>query len=174
MPSIKSAFLALLLLVPLVQSSPVVPTASPAHAPWRIRNEPDSLLGRRYVVQNHPSAAVAQDTPAPPHPRSYAPHQVSSTRSARFAKYIAERAATNERIQTSGGTIVNDYVSDVGPAPGGVQVTKAGNAEVEEMPTSYRPYNTAVTLVARPSGTAKATIDKTKSKSATTKHGQAA
>jgi len=177
MPSFKSSFLAVLLLTPLVHSSPVIPTALPAHTPWRLRNDPETLLGRRYVVQNHapsPTSPYSADSADPPPPRSHAQHQTnSSKRSARFAKYLAERAATGERIQTPGGTVVNDYVSNVGSGSSGTKITKAGDTELEDMPSSYRPSNTAVTIVPRPSGTAHAkAADKAKNKSTMT-HGKA-
>ena len=165
MPSIKSALLAFLLLAPLaVHSSPVIPT-SPEHMPWRPRNEPDSLLGRRYVVQNHPGTSVPAKENAPPSaPRAYPPHQgAPSGRSARFAKYLVERAATGERIQTPGGTVVDE---GVGAESGGVQVTKAGATELAEMPDSYQAYSTAVTLVPRPSGSAVAHAKVEKGKNA--------
>ena len=171
MPSFKSTLLAFLLLAPLaVHSSPVIPT-SPAHIPWRPRNEPDSLLGRRYVVQTHP--ASTKENTSPSAPRAYPLHQgAPSGRSARFARYLVERAATGERIQTPGGTVV-DEGTDAGE--GGVQVTKA---DATELADSYQAYSTDVTLVPRPSGVAAAhaKTDKGKGtgKSATTKHGKTA
>ncbi|EPS98384.1 hypothetical protein FOMPIDRAFT_1061413 [Fomitopsis schrenkii] len=141
MPSIKSALLAFLFLAPLaVHSSPVIPT-SPAHMPWRPRNEPDSLLGRRYVVQNHPGGA-AKENATPSTPRAYPLHQgAPSGRTARFAKYLVERAATSERIQTPDGLVFDEGAGD---AVGGAQDTTS----------SHSAYNTAVTLVPRPSGMA--------------------
>ncbi|KAH9842457.1 uncharacterized protein C8Q71DRAFT_204022 [Rhodofomes roseus] len=179
MPSIiKSSFLALLLLVPLVHPSPVIPTGATAHTSWRLRNDPETLLGRRYVVQNHvPSPVPASDGAAPLPPRStYASHQATSRRSTRFAKYLAERAATSERIQIPGGTVVSDNESDVGAGSSGMgtKVTKAGNTELDEVPSSNRPYSTAVTLVPRPSGTAHAKTVAGNTTSTTAKHRKAA
>ena len=174
MPSIKSALLALLLVAPLaVHSSPVLPT-SPAHVPWRPRNEPHGLLGRRYVVPNHP--APAKENASPSAPRAYPLHQgAPAGRSARFARYLVERAATGERIQTPGGTVVAEGVD---ADEGGMQVTKSGATELAEAPGSYEAYSTAVTLVPRPSGMAvahaKADKGKGTGKSATTKHGKTA
>ncbi|KAI0728837.1 hypothetical protein C8Q72DRAFT_884927 [Fomitopsis betulina] len=149
MPSIKSALLAFLFLAPLVvHSSPVLPTSpAPVHIPWRTRNEPDSLLGRPYILQHPAGGAPVKENASPSTPRSYPLHPgAPSGRSARFAKYLVERAATGERIETPDGLVL-----DEGDAV--TQVTQTSTTALPGAPP-YQAYNTAVTLVPRPSGTA--------------------
>ncbi|TFY64224.1 hypothetical protein EVJ58_g2751 [Rhodofomes roseus] len=163
MPSIiKSSFLALLLLVPLVHPSPVIPTGATAHTSWRLRNDPETLLGRRYVVQNHvPSPVPASDGAAP-------------AASAFNVRKSPSHVETQHAIP--GGTVVSDNESDVGAGSSGMgtKVTKAGNTELDEVPSSNRPYSTAVTLVPRPSGTAHAKTVAGNTTSTTAKHRKAA